>query len=191
MAEQENMREMVLYEKYRAGNFKVQLVRLLIDDKGTSRELRKEENLKKEYLAKFHYEEIRAVKIMTLEETWCERYPQHYGMFSLIVDLVRIDTKESMDELQTLCTVAYCTSAIGNGFFMNLVLVSLRAHTYGTYHTISRGEKKKLYKSVLKHYEYVLKKDLEGYKPKKRKELSDEEFRQMEIADAAREQLKE
>ena len=54
---EEKGRVMRPYEKYRAGNYKIQLVRLQINDKGEARVLNKNAHFKKSFLEKEGWEE--------------------------------------------------------------------------------------------------------------------------------------
>lgn len=178
------------YKKYRFGNFKVQFVKLLINDKGESRELRQTERLSKDYLEKNHWEEINAVKVMTLEETWCVRFPQHYGAFAQIALGIGVTDEEEKENFELFLSNMLNSTCYCDVFFQSLLTTSLFACVYHNDEVSPKKKKRKQYEKVLKCFKDILEDDLAGYFPKEKTDLDDKEFHQMEIADKAREILK-
>lgn len=183
-------REMKPYEKYRIGNFKVQLVRMQINDKGEARVLNKNAHFRKSFLVKNHWEEINALKISSLEEKWSVRIPQDYGMFRLIIDVWRTEDKDALERVEVLLANMLNVTCIPDGFFHNLVAFAWQCLVEHFDDTSSWEDKRKSYDKLVKDFKWCLDADLETYKPKAVEDLTDEEFRHMKVADDAREELK-
>lgn len=183
-------REMKPYEKYRIGNYKVQLVRLQINDKGEARVLNKNAHFKKSFLEKEHWEEIYALKISTLEELWSVRIPQSYGMFGLIIDVWRRADKEALERVEVLLANMLNVTCIPDGFFHNLVVFARQCLVEHIDDKSTWKEKREKYDKLVKDFKWCLDADIETYKPKAEKDLTKEQYHQAEIADEAREELK-
>lgn len=182
-------REMKPYEVYRVGNFKVQLVRLQINDKGDARVLNEKAHFNKQFLEKNHWEEIQAIRVMSLEELWHVQIPQTYGMFNLIVDIIRWDGKDMTDRLGTILGNMLTVSCVPDGFYHNLVAFLTEALTWHFDDTSSWEDKKEKADKLIADFKWCLDADLEGYKPKEKQDLTDEQYHQDEVADEARETL--
>ena len=177
-------REMRPYETYRVGNFKLRLVKLLIDDKGDSKEELKGARYKEQWLEKMHYSEEYAVRVMSLEETWCVRIPEHYGSFSVIVDLFRRGGKNAEDILTTVFCNIGNVCIVMDGFYHNMVLYAARMFVEHEDKTKGYEEKKKAYAAIVNEISTYLDNDLVLYKQDNGKpDLMEQEYKQDETKD--------
>ena len=185
-------RKMEPYKVYRAGNFKLRLVRLQIDDKGNARVLNKNAHFKKSFLDKEHLEEIYAIEVKTLEELWSVRIPETYGMFNLIVTIIRWDVKEMTDRLGTILGNMFGVSCVPDGFFHNLVAFLIAEVLPVHFDKVSEWkDKREKYDKALADFRWSLDADMEGYEPQEKEDLSEEEYRHAETADKARQVLEQ
>lgn len=184
------MREVKQYEKYRVGNFKIELINMLVNDKGECRELLPKAHMKKEWLEKNHYEQMGAVKVVNLEETWCVRIPQHFvSMYGTIVDALKEDTKEANDILTVILTnFNLCTSVV-HGWYQNLTLFAARCYVDMTAEGESFAQKKAKMEKLKEEFGWQLDAYLETYKQGKDKDMSDEDFKRMQTASEMKELL--
>lgn len=185
----EYKRKMEPYQEYRVGNFKVRLVRLQINDKGDARVLNKNAHFQKSFLEKNHWEEIYAVEVKTLEEKWSVRIPQDYGLFSLIVSVIRWDNKEAEDRLGTIFGNIFTVSCVPDGFYHNLVAFLTTVLVDHLDKKSSWKEKRDKYDKLIADFKWYLDADLETYKPEKEKEWTEKEYHQAEVADEAKQVL--
>lgn len=189
--EKKGKRVMPLGTYTRFGNFKIKRVKLLISDKGTAREESANAKITEKYLEKNSFSEIEAVKIASLEELWCVRIPQNRIMYRFIIDLFEENTKDCDEILSTLlCNMGNVTS-VGDGLYHDIVIHAARAYMNRKDEISSKEDKEKEYRAIANSILADMLKDLENYTPKERRDITDEEFEQMEIVDKVRQELKE
>lgn len=178
------------YEKYRVGNYKIELVRLQINDKGEARVLNKNAHFKKSFLEKNGWEEIRALLVYNLEETWSVRIPEHYGMYSIIIDLWRSGDENDETIISVMLGNMLNATCVADAFYQNLLVLAWHGLVAHHDNVSSLEEKRKKYDKLLEQMKLCLDADLETYKQRKREDLSADEYRRDEFADKAREELK-
>ena len=187
---EEKGRVMRPYEKYRVGNYKIQLVRLQINDKGEARVLNKNAHFKKSFLEREGWEEIRALIVCNLEETWSVRIPEHYGMYSIIIDLWRSGDETGETAISVMLGNMLNATCVADAFYQNLLVLSWHGLVAHHDEVSSWEEKRKKYDKLLEQMKWCLDADLETYKARKREDLSADDYRRDEFADKAREELK-
>lgn len=182
-------REMKPYEVYRVGNSKIELVRRLVNDKGEGRTLLPKAHHKKDFLEKNGWEVIYALRISHLDSTGEVVIPQTYNNFSHLTDLFRRGDERSMKMLSEI--VANMDMALSDPlcgelehFFALALNAMLNRH-------LSVVDKKAVYDKLKKAFCEYLDKDFLMYeRVSAPKDMSEKEYRQAEIADEAREELK-
>lgn len=176
-------RRMEPYEKYRMGNYKIQLVRILMNDAGVVRELPAKSHNSTAWLDKMGYVERYAIKVMNLTETFSLRIPQDYTMFLSLVDAFRRDSEAGNKAIEmfteTLCMVAQSF----DGVMLEWILFACRATLVARERSFTKAEKKKEYGKICDEIKAWMKRDLEDYTAEIKTDLTKDEFRQAETAD--------
>lgn len=176
-------RRMEPYEKYRMGNYRIQLVKVLVGKSGVIRELPAKSCNKKEWLDKMGYVEIYAIKVMNLAETFSLRIPQDYRMFLCLVDAFRRDSEAGNEAIEmfteTLCVVAQSF----DGVLLEWILYACRVALIARECNYTKKEKKKEYEKIYKEMKAWLKRSLDDYEAERKEDLTEDELRQDETAD--------
>lgn len=176
-------RRMEPYEKYRMGNYKIQLVKVLMGNEGVIRELPAKSHNSTAWLDKMGYMEMYAVKVMNLAETFSIRIPQDYTMFLSLVDAFRRDSEAGNKAIEmfteTLCMIAQSF----DGVMLEWILFACRVTLVTRGRNYTKAEKKKEYEKIYGEMKAWLKHSLAEYTAEDKTDLAENESKQDETAD--------
>ena len=162
-------------------NFKMKRVKLLVDEKGHSRELLPGAKMTTKFLEKQRAAIIGAVKITDLQEAWSIRLTETFAMANIIISLYESGEKADEDILSTLFCNYANVSTVSDGLFHNLILNCCSIYMLKQDKSKTVQEKKREYYDVLKLMVKNVLNDLETYEQISREQMEkdNEEFEKL------------